>query len=80
MKPEEVKDFSAFLVSPMPGTLVSCAVQEGDTVIGGQELAVVEAMKMQNALYAEKDGVVKKIFCSAGEHLSVDQPIIEFEE
>jgi acetyl/propionyl-CoA carboxylase alpha subunit len=46
LKPE-VKDFSKFLISPMPGTLISCSVQEGQEVQEGQQLAVVEAMKMQ---------------------------------
>ena len=45
----------------------------------GQELAVVEAMKMQNVLRAEKKGVVKSVLAKADDHLKVDQIIIEFE-
>ena len=63
----------------MPGLLVSLAVGEGDAVKAGQELAVVEAMKMENVLRAEKDGTVAKIHAAAGGSLAVDQQIIEFE-
>ena len=77
LEPEE-KDLSAFLVSPMPGTLVSCDVQAGDFVEEGQQLAVVEAMKMQNSLRAEMSGQVAAVRVSAGDQLKVDQIIIEF--
>jgi propionyl-CoA carboxylase alpha chain len=72
-------DMSRFLLSPMPGLLVSVAVSEGQTVKAGEVLAVVEAMKMENVLRAERDGTVAKIAASAGESLSVDQVILEFE-
>jgi len=71
-------DLSKLLLSPMPGLLVSVAVQEGQEIKAGEELAVVEAMKMENSLRAEQDGVVASILCSAGNTLEVDQPIIEF--
>ena len=71
-------DMSAFLLSPMPGLLISVAVAEGDEVKAGQELAVVEAMKMENVLRAERDQTVKAVLAAAGESLSVDQKIIEF--
>jgi acetyl/propionyl-CoA carboxylase alpha subunit len=74
----EEKDMSAFLQCPMPGTLISCAVQEGDFVEEGQELAVVEAMKMQNVLRAESAGQIAKVNVAAGQHLKVDQVILEF--
>ena len=74
----EIKDMSNFLVCPMPGTLISCAVEVGDVVEEGQQLAVVEAMKMQNVLRAEKAGVVHAVTCSPGQHLKVDQVILEF--
>jgi propionyl-CoA carboxylase alpha chain len=74
----EVKDVSKFLLCPMPGTLISCDVVAGQSVEQGQQLAVVEAMKMQNILYAEKAGVVKDIKCAAGSNLKVDQVILEF--
>ena len=63
----------------MPGLLVSVAVTEGQNVKAGEELAVVEAMKMENVLRAERDGTVAKIAAAAGQSLSVDQVILEFE-
>jgi propionyl-CoA carboxylase alpha chain len=71
-------DLSRFLLSPMPGLLVSLAVQEGQAVKAGETLAVVEAMKMENVLKAERDGTVKKIHHAAGASLAVDQMILEF--
>jgi propionyl-CoA carboxylase alpha chain len=71
-------DLSKFLLSPMPGLLVRLAVKEGDEVKAGEELAVVEAMKMENSLRAVSDGVIAKVLAQQGESLMVDQPIIEF--
>jgi len=72
-------DMSRFLLSPMPGLLVRLNVSEGDRVEAGQELAVVEAMKMENSLRAENDGVVAKCLAEASQNLEADQPILEFE-
>jgi propionyl-CoA carboxylase alpha chain len=66
------------LLCPMPGLVVSIAVNEGQEVKVGETLAVVEAMKMQNVLRAERDGTVKKIHASAGATLAVDALILEF--
>jgi propionyl-CoA carboxylase alpha chain len=66
------------LLCPMPGLVVSIAVTEGQDVKAGETLAVVEAMKMQNVLRAERDGVVKKIHAAAGATLAVDALILEF--
>ncbi len=71
-------DLSKFLLSPMPGLLVRLSVAEGDEVKAGEELAVVEAMKMENSLRAVNDGVVAKVLASQGDSLMVDQPILEF--
>jgi propionyl-CoA carboxylase alpha chain len=71
-------DLSRFLLSPMPGLLVSVAVTEGQEVKAGETLAIVEAMKMENVLKAERDGTVKKISENAGASLAVDQVILEF--
>ncbi|MDX2464238.1 MAG: acetyl/propionyl/methylcrotonyl-CoA carboxylase subunit alpha [Porticoccus sp.] len=76
---KEAPDMSKFLLSPMPGLLVKLAVKEGDTVKEGEELAVVEAMKMENSLRAIADGVVMKISAEVGDSLMVDQAIVEFE-
>lgn len=75
----EKKDYSNMLLCPMPGTLVSIAVEEGSQVVDGQPIAVVEAMKMQNILRAEKKGVVKSVNCKAGDTLKTDQIIVEYE-
>ena len=71
-------DMSRFLLSPMPGLLVDVAVQPGQKVQAGERLAVIEAMKMENVLFAAADGVVGKVLAGKGESLTVDQPIIEF--
>jgi propionyl-CoA carboxylase alpha chain len=66
------------LLCPMPGLVVSIAVTEGQDIKAGETLAVVEAMKMQNVLRAERDGIVKKIHAVAGATLAVDALILEF--
>ena len=78
--PEKVApDMSGFLMSPMPGLLVSLSVSEGDEVSAGEQLAVIEAMKMENALLAERDGVVAKINYEIGASLAVGDKILELE-
>ena len=72
-------DLSKYLLSPMPGLLVKLAVKVGDQVKAGEELAVVEAMKMENSLRATNDGIVAKISADVGDSLMVDQAILEFE-
>jgi len=67
------------LICPMPGVVVSVAVAEGDAVKAGQPLAVVEAMKMENILRAEKDVTIAKVLCAQGDKLAVDDVMIEFE-
>jgi propionyl-CoA carboxylase alpha chain len=71
-------DMSRFVLSPMPGLLVEVAVQPGQKVQAGERVAVIEAMKMENVLFAAADGVVGKVLAAKGESLSVDQPIVEF--
>jgi propionyl-CoA carboxylase alpha chain len=73
-------DMSRFVLSPMPGLLVQVAVQPGQKVQAGERVAVIEAMKMENVLFAAADGVVAKVLASQGESLVVDQPIVEFEQ
>ena len=72
-------DLSKFLICPMPGLLTAIHVGEGDKVEAGQPLAVVEAMKMENILRAEKAGTVRKLDAKAGDSLAVDAVILEFE-
>ncbi|MFM9898595.1 biotin carboxylase N-terminal domain-containing protein [Sphingorhabdus sp.] len=72
-------DLSKFLICPMPGLLTTLHVSEGDIVEAGQPLAVVEAMKMENILRAEKTGTVKLVNAKAGDSLAVDAVILEME-
>ncbi len=72
-------DLSRFLICPMPGLLVSLNVAVGDKVEAGQPLAVVEAMKMENILRAEKSATVKAVNAKAGDSLAVDAVILELE-
>ena len=71
-------DMSRYVLSPMPGLLVEIAVQPGQKVQAGERVAVIEAMKMENVLFAAADGVVGKVLAAKGESLVVDQPIVEF--
>ena len=74
LKSQTAKEIKA----PMPGLIFDIKVKEGDEVKKGQVLMVVEAMKMENVLFAANDCVVSKVLANKGESLSVDQPIIEF--
>ncbi len=72
-------DVSNFLLSPMPGLLTQLLVKVGDEVQTGQNLVVVEAMKMENVLRAERDSKIVRIHAAVGETLAVDQAILEFQ-
>jgi propionyl-CoA carboxylase alpha chain len=72
-------DLSKFLLAPMPGLLTQLLVAPGDKVEAGQPLAVVEAMKMENILRAERAGTVKAANFAAGDSLAVDAAILEFD-
>lgn len=76
---KEAADSLKHVLCPMPGLVVSIAVKEGQEVKAGETVAVVEAMKMENVLRAEIDGVVKKINAKPGDSLAVDAVILEFE-
>jgi propionyl-CoA carboxylase alpha chain len=80
LMPEKIApDTSGQVSAPMPGLLVSLSVAEGDEVKSGDKLAVLEAMKMENALYAERNGVVSKLHFAAGQSVEVDEVILELE-
>jgi len=79
MPVKEAPDTSRMLLCPMPGLVVSIAVETGQDVKAGEALCVVEAMKMENILRAERDAVVGKIHCTPGDILAVDEVIMEFE-
>jgi propionyl-CoA carboxylase alpha chain len=78
MPEKPAPDLSRFLLSPMPGLLSELAVTAGQEVKAGEKLAVIEAMKMENILRAEADGVVKEVLAAQGDSLAVDQPILVF--
>jgi propionyl-CoA carboxylase alpha chain len=79
MPVKEAPDTSKMLLCPMPGVVVSIAVQEGQTVEEGQPLCIVEAMKMENLLRAERKARVKAINAAPGQSLGVDEVIMEFD-
>ena len=76
---KEPPDLSKLLICPMPGLITAVHVKEGEKVEAGQPLAVIEAMKMENILRAEKAGIVSKIAASQGDSLAADDVIMEFE-
>ncbi|MEL6299973.1 MAG: acetyl/propionyl/methylcrotonyl-CoA carboxylase subunit alpha [Pseudomonadota bacterium] len=78
MPVKQAPDMSKFLLCPMPGLVKAIHVSEGDTVQAGDPLAVVEAMKMENVLRAERDGTVAKVRAAAGDSLAVDAVIMDF--
>jgi len=79
MLTKEATDTSRTIVSPMAGLVYSIAVKPGDRVNPGQVLCVVEAMKMQNALKAQKLSVVKAVHVKAGKTVALEEPLIELE-
>lgn len=72
-------DLSKVLLSPMPGLLVDISVAKGQSVRAGERLAVIEAMKMENILFATQDCVVEEVVASKGASLAVDEVILRFE-
>ena len=78
MPEKAAADTSRFLLCPMPGLVVSVNVTEGQDVKTGEMLAVIEAMKMENVLNAERDGTIRKINAKKGDSLAVDDVILEF--
>jgi propionyl-CoA carboxylase alpha chain len=80
MMPQKLPpDRSREVLSPMPGLLAEVAVQVGQAVKAGERLVVIEAMKMQNVLLAERDGIVAELLAAPGESLAVDQPVLRFQ-
>ncbi|WP_145288734.1 acetyl-CoA carboxylase biotin carboxylase subunit [Pirellulimonas nuda] len=79
MPVKQAPNLDKHLLSPMPGLLMRLYAAAGDPVKAGQDLAVVEAMKMENVLRAEQDGVVSRVLAAVGDSLAVDQTILEFE-
>jgi len=71
-------DLGKTIISPMPGAIVSVDVAVGDTVVDGQSLLCIEAMKMQNIIKSEIEGTVKTVNIKAGDSVAVDEVLIEF--
>jgi propionyl-CoA carboxylase alpha chain len=79
MPPKKPRDTSRLLLSPMPGLLSAITVTPGQEIKTGEPLAIVEAMKMENVLRAERDGRVARLRAKPGDNLAVDEVILEFE-
>jgi propionyl-CoA carboxylase alpha chain len=78
LPPRKAADTSRHVLSPMPGLVVSLDVAAGDEVKLGQTLCVIEAMKMQNVIRAERDGVIKQLNVRAGDSVGADAVLVEF--
>jgi propionyl-CoA carboxylase alpha chain len=78
MPAKRAADTSKKLLCPMPGLVVSITVAEGQEIKAGEPLAIVEAMKMENILRAERDALIKKVHVKKGDSLAVDAVIMEF--
>jgi propionyl-CoA carboxylase alpha chain len=79
MPQQKKTDMAGYLLAPMPGLLVKLSVEPGQSVKTGEELAIIEAMKMENVLRAPHDGIIARIVAGLGDSLTVDQVILEFE-
>ena len=80
MLEEKPADLSKFLLAPMPGKIVSINVKDGQKVKSGENLLVLEAMKMENLITSTKDSKIKKINVKPNDAVEVDQILIEFDE
>jgi propionyl-CoA carboxylase alpha chain len=78
LPPKQAADTSKMVLSPMPGLVVSLDVAPGREVRSGEQVAIIEAMKMQNIIRAERDGVVKAVNAKAGDSVAADEVLIEF--
>ena len=80
MLEEEVEDLSKYLLAPMPGKIVSINVKDGQKIKSGENLLILEAMKMENLITATKDAKIKKINVKSNDTVEADQILIEFDE
>jgi len=78
LPPKKAADTSKMVLSPMPGLVVSIDVATGQQVRAGEVVAVLEAMKMQNILRAERDGVIKAVNVKSGDSVAADEVLVEF--
>ncbi|HYG25272.1 MAG TPA: biotin/lipoyl-containing protein, partial [Caulobacteraceae bacterium] len=75
---KQAADTSKMIISPMPGLVVSMDVTQGQEVKEGEVVCVIEAMKMQNIIRAERDGVVKTVSAKGGDSVAADEVLVEF--
>ena len=80
MLEEEVTDLSKYLLAPMPGLIISINVKVGQKIKSGENILILEAMKMENMIIADKDKKIKKINIKPGDAVEVDQKLIEFDD
>jgi propionyl-CoA carboxylase alpha chain len=78
LPPKMAADTAKLVISPMPGLVVTLDVEAGQSVRSGEQVAIIEAMKMQNIIRAERDGVVKAVLVAAGASVAADEVLIEF--
>ena len=78
LPPKKAADTAKLVISPMPGLVVTLDVEAGQSVRSGEQVAIIEAMKMQNIIRAERDGVVKAVLVTAGASVAADEVLIEF--
>ena len=78
LPPKKAADTSKMILSPMPGLVVTLDVEVGQQVRSGEQVAIIEAMKMQNIIRAERDGVVKSVGAKSGDSVAADEVLIEF--
>lgn len=78
LPPKQAADTSKMVLSPMPGLVVALDVSVGREVRSGEQVAIIEAMKMQNIIRAERDGVVKAVNAKAGDSVAADEVLVEF--
>lgn len=78
MVPPKIIDTSDYILSPMPGTLINYSIKEGDEVEIGQELCIIEAMKMQNVIRSTRTGMISKLYIQPGSTLMTDEMILDF--
>ncbi len=76
--PNGAADRSKVVVAPIPGTIVSIAVKEGEQIDAGQEICSLEAMKMKNAIRANHPGTIARILVSPGDRVNQGQPLVEY--
>ena len=79
MPEPKYEDLSKMLISPMPGLIKNISVEKGQKIKKGEQIVIIEAMKMENILKSEKDCLIKEILVKEGDSVSADEILINFE-